>query len=54
VYVLNKIMGDIDPAVVREHWSGQHDVLESIQRVLNAADSLVGSDLLGRFKKMMK
>jgi uncharacterized membrane protein YkvA (DUF1232 family) len=54
VYVLNKIMGDIDPAIVREHWSGEHDVLDSIQRVLNAADSLVGSDLLGRFKKMMK
>ena len=33
---------------------GSTDVLDSIQRVLNAADSLVGSDFLGRIKKMLK
>jgi len=54
VYVLNKILGDTDPAVLREHWSGESDVLDSIQRVLNAADSLVSSNVLGRFKKMTK
>jgi len=54
VYVLNKILIDTDPAIVREHWSGKGDVLDSIQRVLNAADSLVGSDVLSRFKNMMK
>jgi uncharacterized membrane protein YkvA (DUF1232 family) len=54
VYVLNRVLGDIDASVVREHWSGETDVLDSIQRVLNAADSLVGSDVLGRFKKIMK
>lgn len=54
VYVLNKILKDTDASVLREHWSGSSDVLDSIQRVLNAADSLVGSDFLGRIKKMMK
>lgn len=54
VYVLNKLLGDIDASVVREHWSGDDDVLETIQKVLNAADSLVGTDVLGRLKKMMK
>jgi uncharacterized membrane protein YkvA (DUF1232 family) len=54
VYVLNKILGDIDASVVREHWSGDSDVLDSIQKVLNAADSLVGTDVLGRLKNMMK
>jgi len=54
VYVLNKLLGDIDVNVVREHWSGNSDVLETIQRVLNAADSLVGTDVLGRLKNMMK
>jgi uncharacterized membrane protein YkvA (DUF1232 family) len=53
VYVLNKILGDIDASVVREHWSGDSDVLDSIQKVLNAADSLVGTDVLGRLKNMM-
>ena len=54
VYVLHKVMKDTDPAILREHWSGSSDVLDSIQRVLNAADSLVGSEFLGRIKKMLK
>jgi uncharacterized membrane protein YkvA (DUF1232 family) len=53
VYVLNKILGSVDASVLREHWSGSEDVLDSIQNVLNAAESLVGTDLVGRIKKMM-
>ena len=54
VYVLNRIVKDTDVSVLRQHWSGSTDVLESIQKVLNAADSLVGTEFLGRIKKMMK
>jgi uncharacterized membrane protein YkvA (DUF1232 family) len=53
VYVLNKILGNVDASIVREHWSGSEDVLDSIQRVLNAAESLIGKDLAGKIKKMM-
>jgi uncharacterized membrane protein YkvA (DUF1232 family) len=53
VYVLNKILGNVDASILREHWSGSDDVLDSIQNVLNAAESLVGPDLVGRIKKMM-
>lgn len=52
VFVLNKVLG-ADPDVVREHWSGSGDVLATIQRVLGAADSLVGSDMVNKIKKMM-
>lgn len=51
VYLLNRMLTDTDPEVLREHWSGSDDVLATIQNVLNAADNLVGSDLLNRFKK---
>jgi uncharacterized membrane protein YkvA (DUF1232 family) len=54
VYVLKKILSDTDAAVLREHWSGTDDVLEMIQKVLNAADSLVGGPILARLKKMVK
>src|SRR5437588_5168671 len=54
VYVLNKIVTDTDPNILREHWSGGEDVLDMIQRVLNATDSLVEKDVLGRLKKMVK
>ena len=53
VYVLNKILGNVDASILREHWSGSEDVLDSIQNVLNAAESLGGTDLVGRIKKMM-
>jgi uncharacterized membrane protein YkvA (DUF1232 family) len=54
VYVLNKVLTKTDASVLREHWSGRDDVLEMIQKVLTAADSLVGGDIIGRFKKMLK
>jgi uncharacterized membrane protein YkvA (DUF1232 family) len=53
VYVLNKILGNVDASILREHWSGSDDVLDTIQNVLNAAESLVGTDLVGRIKTMM-
>ena len=52
VYLLNKMLTDTDIEVLREHWSGSEDVLQTIQNVLNAADNLVGSDILNRFKSM--
>lgn len=51
VYLLNKMLTDTDVEILREHWSGSEDILVSIRNVLNAADNLVGSDLLSRFKK---
>jgi len=53
VYVLNKILGNVDASIVREHWSGSEDVLSMIQRVLGAADSLVGSSMVAKIKKML-
>src|SRR5437764_2271371 len=52
VYVLNKMLGSVDASILREHWSGSDDVLDTIQNVLNAAETLVGKDLLGKIKKM--
>ena len=51
VYLLNKLLTDTDVEILREHWSGRDDVLETIRRVLAAADNLVGSDIVGKFKK---
>ena len=54
VYVLNTILRDTDPEILREHWTGSEDVLVTIQRVLIAADTLVAANILGRIKKMIK
>jgi len=53
VYVLNKMLKTTDAAILREHWSGSDDVLAMIQRVLGAADSLVGSNMAASIKKML-
>jgi hypothetical protein len=51
---LNKVLVDTDPKILQQHWSGDDDVLETIRRVLGAADSLVGSDLLTKLKRNLK
>jgi uncharacterized membrane protein YkvA (DUF1232 family) len=54
VYVLNKMLADTDVEILRDHWSGNEDILAAIQRILNTADNLVGSDLLTRLKRLVK
>jgi uncharacterized membrane protein YkvA (DUF1232 family) len=54
VFILNKILNDTDHAVVREHWSGQGDVLVVIRRVLESADRLVSPRLIAKIKRMVK
>ena len=54
VYILNKVLKDTDVSVVREHWSGSDDVLESIQRVLLAAESLISTQVVARIKRIVK
>lgn len=54
VYLLNRMLIDTDVEVLRSHWSGRDDILDSIRNVLNAADNLVGSEILGRFRKEPK
>jgi uncharacterized membrane protein YkvA (DUF1232 family) len=53
VFVLHRMLGTTDAAILREHWSGSDDVLAMIQRVLSAADSLVGSNVAANIKKML-
>ncbi len=51
VYILNKLLSDTDAAILREHWSGHQDLLESMRKVLNAADRLVSENVLDKLKK---
>jgi len=44
-YVLNGIVNDIDPEVVRRHWPGQGDVLDKVSHVVSVADQLLGAGL---------
>ena len=54
VYVLNRMMIDTDAKVLRDHWSGSGDVLQTIQRVMSAADELVSKQVIARIKKLVR
>jgi len=54
VYILNRVLRDTDPAIVQEHWPGSEDILAVIQKTLTAADSLIGTEIVDRIKRMAK
>jgi len=51
VYILNRLLNDTDPQILREHWSGGEDVLTTIKNVLASAEKLVGHDVAEKLKK---
>ncbi len=50
VAALHHVLGEIDPAIVLEHWSGSGDLLAKVREILAKADDLVGKS---RFDKIM-
>lgn len=54
IYILNKLLSDTDEEILREHWSGSGDILDTIKRALNSTDGIAKSDVIDRVKKMMK
>jgi uncharacterized membrane protein YkvA (DUF1232 family) len=54
VLLLKKLLIETDVEIVREHWSGTEDLLTVIEKVLNSAEQLAGSELVGRFRKTVK
>jgi uncharacterized membrane protein YkvA (DUF1232 family) len=54
VYILNAVLLDTDEAVVREHWSGEDDVLEMIRKVLHAAGQFVSRQFLDRIRRLLR
>ena len=53
-YVLNQIVSNTDPEIIKKHWAGEGDVLELIQRILGKADEMIGSGLWAKLKNMIK
>jgi uncharacterized membrane protein YkvA (DUF1232 family) len=53
VYALRKILVDVDERIVREHWSGDEDLLGVITRVVKAADDLLGKKILKKLEALL-
>jgi uncharacterized membrane protein YkvA (DUF1232 family) len=50
-YVLNELVNQSDPELVRKHWAGDGDALELIRGIVATADDMVGGGLWERVKK---
>lgn len=49
-FVLNNIINNTDPEVVKRNWAGERDVLQVIQSILRVTDQMVG---IGLWKKVL-
>lgn len=48
---LVRMMEETGEEILREHWEGEGDVLNQIQRVLSAADSILNARVLRRLRR---
>jgi uncharacterized membrane protein YkvA (DUF1232 family) len=51
-YVLRGFISAGHADIAREHWAGDQDLLEVIQRVLDIADAALGTAVWGRLKRI--
>ena len=51
-YVLNSFINNTDPEIVRSYWMGDTDVLLVIQKILGAADRMIGQGLWRKIKRI--
>ena len=50
-FILNDLVNEVDPQIVRKHWAGEQDVLVLIKTILANADKMIGSKMWQRIKK---
>ncbi len=48
--VLHEVLENTDPAVVREHWEGDLDLLDLIRQILAVADTMLGGPIWRRLR----
>ena len=50
-FILNDLINEVDPQIVRKHWAGDKDVLVLIKTILANADDMIGSKMWQRIRK---
>jgi uncharacterized membrane protein YkvA (DUF1232 family) len=53
-YVLNQIVNEIDPQIVKRHWAGDKDILDIIKTLLINANLFLGSGLWNKLRKKFR
>jgi len=50
-FILNDLINEVDPQIIRKHWAGEQDVLILIKTILTNADKMIGSKMWQKIKK---
>lgn len=50
-YILNDLVNDVDPQIIRKHWAGEKDILDLIKTILANADKMIGGILWKKIRK---
>ena len=50
-YILNELVNEVDPQIIRKHWAGEQDILDLIKTIIANADSMIGSKMWNRIKR---
>ena len=51
VYILNDIINEIDPKVVKRNWAGEKDILVLVKTIIANANNMIGSGLWKKLKR---
>lgn len=51
-YILNDLLLNIDPKIIKRNWAGDEDILNLIKTVLANSEKLIGNKLWRKIKKM--
>ncbi len=50
-WVINDFINETDPAIVRELWAGDQDILTVVKNIITTADKMVGSGIWKRLRR---
>jgi uncharacterized membrane protein YkvA (DUF1232 family) len=53
-YILNNMLNETDPELVKKHWAGDQDVLRLVQQIIDSADEMIGSRLINKIRAMFQ
>ncbi|MDD3853513.1 MAG: DUF1232 domain-containing protein [Syntrophomonadaceae bacterium] len=52
--VLNMMINETDPYLVKKHWAGEEDILVLVKRIIQTADQMIGGGLVDKIKALLK
>ena len=50
-YILNDLLNEVDPQIVRKYWAGEEDILYVIKNVLANANNMLGGKIWQKIKR---